>query len=269
MDKNIFTQLGLSNNEASIYAFLLTNGESLAGAIINGISLKRGVAYNALKSLANKKLIAIKTTSGAKLFTPTHPQKLWDFIETKEKEIHETEKILQANLPAIVSDFNLVSNQPGIKTYEGKTGIVKVLNDSLETNAEILTYADIEGMDKYLGKENDAYVKKRLKLGIKKRGIVADTPFARNYLKNYDKNVTEIRLIDGKKFPLFLEMEIYPGKVSFMTFSEKNLIGVIIENEEIYRTQKSLFEMIWENATPLEFISPKPSPLEALTPKAK
>jgi hypothetical protein len=33
-----------------------------------------------------------------------------------------------------------------------------------------------------------------------------------------------------------------------MTFSDKKLIGVIIENEEIYKTQKSIFEIVWENA---------------------
>ncbi len=270
MDKNIFLQLGLSPNETIVYDFLLTSGESSAGLIIKKTPLKRGVVYNVLKSLLEKELINQKKSNRVALFLPAHPQKLWNFIEATEKKLNESEKILMANMPNLISSFNLISDRPGIRMYEGRDGIVKVLNDSLTTKTEILTYADIEGMDKYLGEENDKYVEKRIKLGIKKRGVVANTPFARKYLKNYDENVTKIRLIDEKKFPLSLEMEIYDNKVSFMTFSEKKIIGVIIENEEIYQTQKSIFEMIWENATPSKkIITPKPSRFEAPVLEAK
>ncbi len=254
MDKNIFTQLGLSINEALVYDFLLSNGESSAGIIIKKTPLKRGVVYNALNGLVKKELIKKKNTEKVTTFIPNHPQKLWDFIENKEQKIRESEKTLEANLPKIISDFNLVSSRPGVQIFEGKEGLVKVLNDSLQSRTEILTYAQIEGMEKYLSKDNDRYVKERKKLGIKKRGIVADTPYARKYLENYDQSVTEIRFIDGKKYPLFLEMEIYDGKISFMTFSEKKLVGMIVENEEIYQTQKSIFEMNWKSSIPLKNI---------------
>jgi|WetSurMetagenome_2_1015567.scaffolds.fasta_scaffold171674_2 HTH-type transcriptional regulator, sugar sensing transcriptional regulator len=270
MYKDIFTQLGLSPNEAIIYEFLLKNGELPAGLIIKKTPLKRGVTYNALKSLEQKGLIYTKAKDKISIFGPNHPDKLREFAEERENELQKAEKTLSANMPKLISSFNLISGQPGVRIYEGKEGIIKTLNDSLESQTEILTYADVEGMEQYLKKGNDEYVKKRKEMGIKKRGIVADTSYAREYLKDYDRSVTEIRLIDGKKFPMFLEMEIYDNKVSFMTFSQKKLIGVILENEEIYKTQKSIFEIVWNNASPLEkIIEPKPSRFEAPSPEAK
>lgn len=248
MYKDIFTQLGLSGNEAIVYEYLLKNGESPAGVIIKNTPLKRGVVYNALIDLVKNELATQKIKNKILYFAPAHPEKLRQLLEDEESRLKKAKKTLEANLPSIVSSFNLISGQPGVRVYEGRDGLVKVLNDSLSSKTEILTYADIEGMEKYLGRANDKYVEQRKKSGITKRGIVADTAFAREYLKNYDRAVTEIRLLDAKKYPLFLEMEIYDNKISFMTFSEKKLIGVIMENEEIYRTQKSIFEIVWANA---------------------
>ncbi|MFH1030074.1 MAG: helix-turn-helix domain-containing protein [bacterium] len=262
MYKDIFTQIGLTPNEAIIYEFLLKNGESAAGNIIKNTPLKRGVVYYVLADLVKNGLVLEKKNKKIAYFRPNHPEKLAEYIDNEENRLKQAKNTLESNLPAIISDFNLISGKPGIKLYEGKTGIIKVLNDSLATKTEILTYADIYGMEKYLGRANDRYVEKRKEMGIKKRGIVADSSFAREFLKDYDKSVTELKFIDSEKFPLFLEMEIYDNKISFMTFSEKKLIGVIIENEEIYKTQKSIFEMVWFNAKPFENIPD----VELLTP---
>ncbi|MDD4289842.1 MAG: helix-turn-helix domain-containing protein [Patescibacteria group bacterium] len=248
MHKDLLIELGLSQNEAIVYEYLLTNGKSIAGDIIKKTPIKRGVIYNALSDLSKKGLIKQGKTGKILSFLPNHPDKLRDYIEKREKELQKAQISLESQMPMLLSSFNMVSNQPGVRIYEGKDGLAKVLNDSLSSKTEILTYADIYGMEKYLGRANDKYVEKRKELNIKKRGIVPDTEYARKYLTNYDKSVTDIKFIDAKKYPFSLEMEIYDNKISFMTFSEKKLIGVVIENEEIYKTQKSIFEIIWDNA---------------------
>lgn len=248
MHKDLFIELGLSQNEAIVYEYLLTSGNSIASDIIKKTPLKRGVIYNALSDLVKKGLIKQGKKDKILSFAPNHPDKLREYVENREREVKKAEISLESQMPILLSSFNLISNQPGVRIYEGKEGLAKTLNDSLSSRTEILTYADIQGMEKYIGRANDRYVQKRKELNIKKRGIVPDTEYARKYLKNYDKSVTDIRFIDAKKYPMFLEMEIYDNKVSFMTFSEKKLIGVIIENEEIYKTQKSIFEIVWENA---------------------
>lgn len=252
MHKELLIELGLSQNEAIIYEYLLANGESLAGNIIKKTPLKRGVVYNALTDLVKKGLIKQSKKGKILSFSPNHPDKLREYIENREREVKKAEISLESQMPMLLSSFNLVSSQPGVRIYEGKDGLAKTLNDSLSSRTEILTYADIEGMEKYMGRANDKYLARRKELKIYKRGILADTPYSREYMKNYDEEVTKIKFIDGKKYPMYLEMEIYDNKVSFMTFSDKKLIGAIIENEEIYKTQKSIFEIIWDNTEEID-----------------
>lgn len=253
MHKELLIELGLSQNEAIIYEYLLANGESLAGNIIKKTPLKRGVVYNALTDLVKKGLIKQSKKGKILSFSPNHPDKLREYMENREREVKKAEITLESQMPMLLSSFNLVSGQPGVRIYEGKDGLAKTLNDSLSSRTEVLTYADIEGMEKYMGRANDKYLARRKELKIYKRGILADTPYARDYMRNYDEEVTKIKFIDGKKYPMYLEMEIYDNKVSFMTFSDKKLIGVIIENEEIYKTQKSIFEIIWDNTPEIDW----------------
>ena len=65
-------------------------------------------------------------------------------------------------------------------------------------------------------------------------------------MKNFQaENITEVVFIDSKLFPFYSEITIYDNKVSSVTFSDQGHVGLIIENKEIYETQKSVFEIAW------------------------
>jgi sugar-specific transcriptional regulator TrmB len=257
MYKDLFTQLGLSINESIVYEYLLKNGESPAGAIIKKTPLKRGVIYNCLEDLTKKDLITeqriAKTKGGGKIsyFSPNHPQKLEEYVESEKARLEKVQKTLDLSLPAILSDFNLVSGKPGVKFYEGLDGVKKVTEVSLTAKSTIYSYADIEAIEKYVSKINHDYVQKREKLGIKKMGIVIDSPFTRKYLKDYHREITDTRFIDYKLFPFNTVMQIYDDKISYVTLSEKNKIGILIEDKNICQMHKSLFEFTWQHAKPL------------------
>jgi len=41
---------------------------------------------------------------------------------------------------------------------------------------------------------------------------------------------------------------IYPGKTAYISFdAKKELVGVVIENDGIYQTQKMIFNNLWNN----------------------
>lgn len=253
MYKDILTQISLSGNEAIVYEYLLKNGESPAGEIIKKTPLKRGVVYNALADLVEKGLAKGKKKEKVAYFSPSHPEKLREYAENKENEIKKAKTSLEANLPAIISDFNLVSERPGIRYYEGLEGIKKVINDTLANNAqkEIFTFSDVAEYVKYLKKWNiNHYAPKRIGLGISEKVIIPDKKEAIEYMKDYIKNpasdeLTKILFIDHKTYPMQTEVNIYSNKVSFVTFSEKTHIGVIIENKEIFQSFKSIFNFCW------------------------
>jgi len=254
MYKDIFTQLGLSSSESIIYEYLLKNGQSTVGEIIKKTPLKRGVAYNILSDLIKKDLVSEKKIKIGRRkekvahFIPNHPEKLRKHLENKKGQLDKVEKTLNANLLTLVSDFNLVSGKPGVRFFEGIEGVKKVLEDSLIVKEIIYSYADLEAVVKHIDKINKDYVRKRDKLGVKKRVIFVDSPFARNYLKNYHRETTFMKFINHKLYPFNSVMQIYNGKVSYITLSSTSKIGIIIEDKNIYQMHKSLFEYAWSKA---------------------
>lgn len=133
MYKEIFTSINLSLGESIVYEYLLKNGESPAGEMIKKTPLKRGLVYKILDSLVDKGLVIEKTSIPSKKqgrrkishFLPNHPEKLREFIENEKKKLDKAKNTLEANMPALISDFNLASGKPGVRFFEGIEGIKK------------------------------------------------------------------------------------------------------------------------------------------------
>lgn len=262
MYKEIFTDINLTPGESIIYEHLLKNGESPAGDIIKKTALKRGLVYKILTNLTEKGLVIEKKSVPSKKqgkrkishFLPNHPEKLREFIDSEKKRLDKAKNNLEANLPAIISDFNLVSGKPGVRFFEGIKGIKEVLNDTLINNysRKILTFSDLGNYVKYLKDWNtNYYAPKRRQFQILEKAIVPDDPVSLEFLKEYLANpeadrLTAVHFIDYKLYPFKTEINVYENKVSIVSFSEKNHIGVIIENKEIFESMVSIFNAIWD-----------------------
>ncbi|KKQ47816.1 MAG: Transcriptional regulator [Candidatus Moranbacteria bacterium GW2011_GWD2_37_9] len=246
-------QLGLSYTQAAVYEALLKSGPLPAGKIAKKTEFKRGLIYKILEELGESGLIEKKEEENkVAIFEVKHPLQLRDFAEKKQQEARDAKLALEGVLPAIVSEFNLVSQKPGILFFEGEEGIREVLADSLSSRSEIYTYADMESVVKYMDKINKDYVKKRNKLGLKKKVVMIDNEFTREYMKKYYKETTDVRFIDHELYPFSALTEIYDGTISYVTAEKGNKIGVIIKNESIYKMQKALFEFVWNNAKKID-----------------
>ena len=247
MYKDIFTQLGLSSNEATVYEFLLKNGESSAGQIIKKTPLKRGVIYNTLSNLLKKGIASQKIKNKISYFKPEHPEKLREFAEQKENEFKKAKNTLEANLPTFISEFNLVSGKPGVRYFEGIDGIKKVINNTLTSKTVIYTYADMEKINQYIKKINDEYSKKRNELKIEKKVLLVDSEYTHKFLKNYPAENLDIRFIKNIRH-FTAVMQIYDNKISYITLAKERITGIIIDDKNIYEMHKILFENDWKNA---------------------
>jgi HTH-type transcriptional regulator, sugar sensing transcriptional regulator len=245
-EPNILAQVGLSDKEALVYESLLKLGKIPVSNLVASLSQKRSTVYSVLEELIKKGLVEKDQSEAVDKFRAKHPYSLKQYIETQVEQIKKADSQLEAVLPSYISLYHQAQNQPGIKFYEGKEGMNQVLNDSLTSKTEILTYVDIEAIMKFIPDINAQYVKKREKLGIKKRGIIIDTPAARKYLANYDTQVTDSKLITAAATPAKTIMQIYDNKISYITLTDENMIGLIVSDKNIYQMHKSLFEFSWK-----------------------
>lgn len=239
---------GLSESQAIVYEALLTMGSERAGNLAKHTPLKRTLVYRILEDLSALGLIEKEEKPGAvALFTPKHPSSLRSLVEKREEATRQAQEVLGGLLPTLTSRFNLKSGAPGVLVYEGKEGIEKVLNDSLNSKTEILTYADIEPIVKYIDAINRRYASRRDKLGIDKRALLLDTPFAREYMSDYHRLSTDVKLVTLENVPPFQSaMEIYDNRVAYITFAPDKMMGVIIHDPYLYEMHKYLFEYAWK-----------------------
>jgi len=248
--KNILTSLGLSEPEAAVYDALLELGLSPASAIIKKTGLKRGHVYHLLYGLIEKGLAEQTEKNKKAHFRALSPSKLLEFVDQQIKTVSDSKKTLESILPSLLSVYRLTSEKPIITFYEGDEGMKKVLSDTLFNNPEknILTFSDVAGYTRYLREWNENYYAvQRKKLKIYEKVIIPNNREALDYMRGYKANdVTEILFIDHKLFPFFTEINIYNNRVSFVTFSDKAKIGVLVENKEIYQTLTSIFNLVWE-----------------------
>lgn len=252
--QEMLKQAGLTDAQAEVYEVLLRHGEQTAGSLTKKTSLKRGLVYKVLDDLVGLGLAAKQEELGKVAhFFPKHPAVLRELVNRRQKTLKDAELVLDGLLPSLVSEYNLVSGSPGVLIYEGKEGIEKVLNDSLTSKTIVYTYADIEPIVKHIDAINRRYADKRDKLGIDKKAILLDTPFARKYMQDYHRLSTDIRLIALENVPPFQSaMEIYDNKVAYITFAEDKMLGVIIHDPYLYQMHKYLFEYTWNQARALD-----------------
>lgn len=246
-------QAGLTPDQALIYEVLLKNGPLKASKVHQKTPLKRGWVYKILEDLAKMGLVEKKEEPGkVAIFSPAHPLKLRDLAETKERQAKDAQVALAGILPDITSVYNLIIGKPGVRFFEGLEGVKKVLDDALINNTQksILSLSDAAGYATYLKDWNTEYfAPKRKKLGIFEKVIIPNHPKAIEWLSGYQsKEVTEFLFIDHNLYPFKTEVSIYEKKVSFVTFSERAHIGVIIENGEIHETMKTFFNFMWNFA---------------------
>ncbi len=247
INNDLLGLVGLTPEEGAVYASLLKSGSSSARKVATVSGVKRGMAYKALARLEALGLVEKHDPlSGVASFTPAHPSVLRDLFAKKQATLAALKDPLETTIGTLTSSYNLVSGRPNIRFFEGKKGMEEVLDDSLYAKEEIRTFADLESIMRFIPDINSTYVAKREKLGIKKRGIVYDTPKNREIIKDYHRSVTDIRFIPWATTPTETVVQIYDGKISYLTLRPDSMIGIIVEDPHIYTTHKTLFDFTWD-----------------------
>lgn len=245
----ILERAGLNENEAQVYEILLDNGQ-LGIAKIGALApnIKRTNLYSVLYSLRDKELIEQALCGGKINFRVNHPNELENYIEKKSEDLNVTKKEISALLPSMISNFNLAYHKPGVKIFEGEEGIEKIVADSLNSKTEIFSFVDVEAVEKYLHEVNVKYVRERERLGKKKRILVTNSEYNKEYFKKLGPEVTDVRYIDFDLGQFCTNMQIYDNKISYLTLNPDGMIGIIIEDKNIAHLNKGLFEYIWSTA---------------------
>lgn len=251
--QQLFTQLGLTENEATVYETLLNHGQL---PIIELQSfhpeLKRTNLYAILYSLRDKQLV-VQTQKGAKTeFRLNDPSQLQSLISKRQEEIESQKALLSAYLPNLNQTYQLSSEKPTTRILEGYEGIKELYLDTIRENKPILSFLGLTEADESIARWlRRYYAPMRKKARINARVIVSaekNDSETKSYIKRSVEELREIKIASKKMFPAVIEVQIYGNKVSFANYNKDNApVGIIIENKFIAETMRGLFELGWSS----------------------
>lgn len=240
----ILQNIGLSEKEAKIYLELLSLKEALPGVIARRAGIKRPTAYLVLDQLLKKGLVSQIKKGRYTYFQPVNPHSI---VEDQYKRFNDLEK----SLPKLLSLHEQFSVQPQVSYFQGKEGIIRIMEDTLTTNTELLCWADVTLATKTLLKDYyPSYIAKKVSRKVWLRGIFSYDKIALDVKRRGRKELREVYLIPKEDFPFKNEVNIYDDKVAII--SHEDQIGVIIQNKNIADTQRSIFNFAFKYAKTVE-----------------
>lgn len=241
-------ELGLGQNEAVLYEILLSSPKATIPVLRKKSPFSRTMLYYVLDNLAHYELLTTEKIGKKTVYNAEPPEKLEVFMKNQEKELERQKGLLEDVIGSLKSSYQLALHRPGVRFFEGKEEVRKALYDSHNATETIYSYVDVDAVQTYFDAINKEYVKKRESLEKSKKLLILDTSTARNYLKNQNPKYTEIRFLPQNIQPLHTTLQLYDGKILYLTARKDNLIGIMIEDKDIYQFHRQLFEAWWEKA---------------------
>jgi sugar-specific transcriptional regulator TrmB len=232
-------QIGLNEKQAKIYLAALELGETTVKEIAKKAEIKRTTIYDLLDEMIESGLIKQTIKETRKKFIAASPEELQIIVQKREA-------LLSQIMPALSSMSNVDKVRPKIRFYEGREGLLEVYADTLKHSGEILAFASADVLD--FGKDwVQNYINKRVQKKIYYKGILSiSNVIEKEFISLDQAQMRSSKVIDSQKYPFSNEIMIY-GHQKIAIISPKDSLGVIIESTEIYRTQKSIFELLWDN----------------------
>jgi sugar-specific transcriptional regulator TrmB len=237
--KPVLEQFGLTGRKADVYLAALELGSATVIEIAKKAGIKRTTGYDILMDLEKEGLVSETAKGKKRLFIGEDPEKI-------KRDLSRKEQLFSEILPQLKSIHNVSGTKPKIRFYEGIEGVKEVYNDTLKYSGEFVAFGS-EDVVKILGEHwTYDYIKRRVAKEIRVRAILPHTDYLEKEIQGRDQaQLRTTKLIDRKKYPFSIEIDIY-GHSKVALLSSKEMLGIIIESTEIYNTLKFIFEILWD-----------------------
>lgn len=235
-------KLGLNKNEAKVYFGLLQKGQATAAELVKSIGVHRNIIYDNLEKLIEKGLVTYIIEGTKKKFIAENPGAIVEFLKGEENNIKDKIKTAKDFIPEINKILASKKERQEAYLFRGIKGIKKILSEILSSKefwAIGVSNASVEVLGETFWKN----------FNIKRKA----EKIRENLLFNHDfKNVVDItssKLSVHRVLPEELiqitEILIFGHKVAITVYS-KEPIGIVIEDEEVFKTFKQQFTFLWK-----------------------
>ncbi len=241
--------IGLSENEAILYALMLDNPRSTVQELGTHTPFPRTMLYYVLKQLMMRELVSTKKDAWRTVYIAEDPQRLYDLLAQREQEFERETSTVRALIPRLKKQYRLAGERPNVRMFEGVEEYQQVLEDILASSPkEIQSYEVLTGKKPALA-IRESFEKRRIARKIKKKVLFFDQNDASQFLKDrgYD-DYTQFRSIKDGSIDLFsVDLMLCDGTLLYTSYYDQHEpTAVLIEDRALYDMQKNVFDSLWK-----------------------
>lgn len=249
MDKIIgdtLSDLGLLDKEIRFFLTNYQSGPSSINEIARNAKIERSTAYLIAQTLLEKGYLIEDFKSYKKTLITVDPKTLSRMLLAKQRQIGRHEKQLQENLPELEALHQASEIRPRVRTYEGNKGLLAIWKDILDNSEEVCLWTNQQTEGNLFSKKyHSLFISERIKKKISMKVLAVNNKKGKLLIKEDSSQLRETRLLP-KNVSFSAETYIYGNKVAILDYN-KEIIGVILESEQIVKSHRAIFDMTWRN----------------------
>lgn len=247
--------LGLNETEIKIYLTLLKSGSENVTKLSKKTEIPRTSVHRHLDKLIEKGLISQIIKNNVRTITAEDPKKIRAILKENEIEL-ETEldiiKTMQDKLPKIINSLNSTLPQNtkkskfNIRYYNEEKEVMSIYREAFQAKS-LYSYVNLEESHKVFSKNKKLYIElNKIEIKAKVREIVANTPKCIEIAKSFEKEVDfQYKISTDELNTDNINMMMFDNKLAIINLCN-GVYGIIIEDEEIYKTQLNIFNSLWK-----------------------
>ena len=244
METSLLTALqgaGFNKKEAKIYLALLELGEATVTQIAEKSDLRRTTLYPILEELAKKSLIYTTKIKNKTFYIADDPEAIL-------KDLENRRIVLAEKLSELQSLSTAQSSQSKVLFFSGTEGFKKIWD--IVFTSGIKEFLIITDPREFKGFVKNRYItqsiiKKKIAQGIQSRQLVAASEDAKAITQKDGEENRQSRMLPHQ-YKLPFTTIIFDNSVALISPSPENII-LIIQSEAYAKTERSLFEALWES----------------------
>ena len=236
--------LGLDSKEIKFYEAVFRRGPSSINQIAKQSHLQRSTAYLTAQSLFKKGFLEEDQKLKRKIIFAVNPSIILRKLSYKQRLFRRQEIELEEGLPELLAKYKDTDLRPQVRVYEGKRGLLQILNDILETKEKVIYWWTNQETEQ-VGSDttHEKFIQERITRQIRIKVLAVDNNKAYNLMQKDQTSFRETKLLP-KNVHFTTETYIYDNKVAVLDYT-KDIIGVITESQPITSFQREIFNNTW------------------------
>ncbi len=245
---NELEKLGLSENEAKVYAAMLELGPAAVMEIAGKAGINRPTAYFQIEALKKKGLVSTQSQGKKQLYIAESPDHLSDVLDHRMVEVSFQKEILSKILPELSQLYSSTGSRPQVRFFEGKEGLVSMQKIFLSSGIkEVMAITPLDDLFTLFPNHQNTYSNKRTDKGIKSKLIYSSSKGPILDSSN-ESMMRETRFVPTNKMPFSGDVTIFGNSVAISALSGQ-ISGIVIEHPVIAESFRGFFNFLWEFAS--------------------